>query len=446
MLEAFLTFINQQKLEIAGRSTLLTVSGGMDSVVLSHLFYQAGFSACIAHCNFGLRGEESDGDELFVRNLAASYGFPFHVKKFAAKEYAQAEGVSTQMAARDLRYNWFEEIRALYHYDTVATAHHAGDSFETVILNLVRGTGLAGLHGIAVQNHRLIRPLLFATREEIRQYVADHGLDWREDSSNASNNYKRNLIRHEVVPVLKKMNPSLETTFKTTAQRLKSAEMILDDFLKKWETEAVKWIGDDLHISIDVLVAAGEAEYRLWYIVQHYGFSYHQAQEVYKSVNGLSGKIFHSSSHSILKDRSVFILTKKRNVGALEDLMIEEADGVYQDESIALNLKKRAWTKGLQDTFNNDTGHFDAEKIVFPLTVRNWIAGDRFCPLGMQGNSKKVSDLLIDLKLDRNQKQKVKVLLNGNGDIIWVIGHRMDNRYRLTSNSREVISVQEIGL
>lgn len=446
MLEAFLTFINQQKLDIAGKSTLLTVSGGMDSVVLAHLFHRAGFSAGIAHCNFGLRGEESDGDELFVKNLAASYGFPFFVKKLAAKDYAHAQGISTQMAARDLRYEWFEEIRSTHHYETIATAHHAGDSFETVILNLVRGTGLAGLHGIAVQNNKLIRPLLFASREEIRQYTSDYQLAWREDSSNASHYYKRNLVRHEVIPVLKKMNPSLETTFKTTGQRLKSAEILLEGFLKSWQNEAVMKLGEDLHISIEVLAAAPEPTYRLWFILQHYGFSYHQAEDMYKSARGLSGKIFYSASHSVLKDREVFILTKKTKDSSEGNLVIEAYEGLYQNEWIVLNVEKQTWPKDFQLEVNANVAYFDSERLIFPLTVRSWQAGDSFCPLGMKGKRKKVSDLLIDLKLNRNQKQKVKVLLNGNGDILWVIGFRTDDRYKIENWTKAVIIVSKAAI
>lgn len=444
MLEAFLTFINQQKLDFAGKPTLLTVSGGMDSVVLAHLFHRAGFSAGIAHCNFGLRGEESDGDELFVKNLAASYGFPFYVKKLATKEYAQTKGISTQMAARDLRYSWFEEIRSTYHYEAIATAHHAGDSFETVVLNLVRGTGLAGLHGIAVQNNKLIRPLLFASRDEIKQYIGDHQLAWREDSSNASHYYKRNLIRLEVVPVLKRMNPSLETTFKITSQRLKSAEVLLESFLLDWQKEAVKKIDEDLHISIAVLAAAQEPVYRLWFILQHYGFSYHQSEEIYRSAEGLSGKIFHSASHRILKDRNAFILTKNNKEDVPEDLVIEAIEGMYQNESVALHFEKQTWSEDSKIEIRANVAYFASEKLILPLTVRSWTTGDSFCPFGMKGKRKKVSDLLIDLKLNRNQKQKVKVLLNGNDDILWVIGLRIDDRYKIDNLTKKAVVVREI--
>ena len=200
MLEAFLTFINQQKIDLDRKSTLLTVSGGVDSIVLVDLFYRAGFKAGIAHCNFGLRNEESDGDEAFVTALADTYGFPLHLKRFQTREYAKNKGVSTQMAARDLRYRWFGEIRKEFGYDYVATAHHINDSLETVLLNFTRGTGLAGLHGIAAKNDTLIRPLLFASRNTIENYIHDNQLSWREDSSNESDNYRRNLIRHKVVP------------------------------------------------------------------------------------------------------------------------------------------------------------------------------------------------------------------------------------------------------
>lgn len=440
MLEAFLTFINQQKLDLHKQSTLLTVSGGVDSIVLAHLFHLAGFRAGMAHCNFGLRDTESDADEIFVRELAAAYNFPFYVKRFSTKDHARIEGISTQMAARDLRYGWFEDIRKEKRYDWIATAHHAGDSFETVILNLVRGTGLAGLHGIAAQNKKLIRPLLFANREDIEKYVQRNQLTWREDSSNQSNHYKRNLIRHEVIPVFKKMNPSLEATFKTTSRRIASAENLLNDFLNEWKEKSARWDREGYYISIAALRPVSEPVYRLWFVLQDFGFSYAQTEEVYKAVEGISGKLFKSLTHQVLKDRDHFIVSKLKQESVMLPEISEPA-GKYQIGNAGYHFQ--VLSKRFEFPFIADktSAYLDLSKLLFPLTVRKWEAGDSFCPFGMGGKRKKVSDLLIDLKLNLNQKQQVNVLVNGNEDIVWVIGLRTDDRYRVDDNTTAVLMI-----
>lgn len=442
MLESFLTFINQQKLDISKKSTLLTVSGGADSIVMAHLFYKAGLSASIAHCNFGLRDKESDEDEMFVKQLAGQYSFPFFTTKFETKKYAAEQGISTQMAARDLRYQWFEKLRLAQNIDFIATAHHANDAFETVLLNLTRGTGLAGLHGISVINQNLIRPLIFASKDQILKYIDENQLDYREDSSNFSNNYKRNLIRHEVVPVLKKMNPSLEKTFGVTSQRLESAERLLNNFLKDWQKEIAKNIDGNLHISIKAILISPEPIYRLWFILQDFGFSYHQAQEIFSAADGISGKVFFSLSHQILKDRDAYIVSKIEKPEEDDDLIIDRPEGVFKTGRLIFEINK--FIKA--DNFNIDkkksTVCFDASKLIFPITVRNWVRGDTFFPFGMKGKSKKISDLLIDLKLNLYQKQKVKILCNGNGDILWVIGLRTDEKYKVTEITQEIVEVK----
>lgn len=442
MLEAFLTFINQQKFDLHKKSTLLTVSGGMDSIVLVHLFHQAGFEAGIAHCNFGLRGEESNEDEVFVRQLATAYNLPFYVKHFSTKGYAKDEGISTQMAARDLRYRWFEEVRNEYGYNWVATAHHVSDSFETVILNLVRGTGLGGMHGIASQNNTLIRPLMFASRDEILEYVKQHDLSWREDSSNLSNRYKRNLIRHEVIPVLKTINPSLESTFKTTSERLRSAENLLDFFLHDWKKGAVRKEGEEYYISIPALISCSEPEYRLWFILQDFGFSYIQSEEIYTSVEASSGKVFYSKTHQVLKDREYFIVSVIKSVECIS-FEISQPSGEYQMGSFVFLFTVISDIPDLTLASDKSMAYLNIGKLEFPLTIRSWEKGDSFCPFGMAGKRKKVSDLMIDLKLSLNEKEKVKVLVNKNGDIVWVIGLRLDDRYKVVKEATEILLITQ---
>lgn len=442
MLELFLTFINQQKLGLESGRTLLTVSGGIDSVVLTHLFHKAGFSAGIAHCNFGLRGEESDEDEVFVRQLAQEYGFPFFVKHFDTSRYANEKGISTQMAARELRYQWFEEIRAANHFDRIATAHHLNDSLETVLLNLVRGTGLAGVAGIDVKNESIIRPLLFATRSEIVRYVEANNLFWREDSSNESDYYKRNLIRHKVIPVLQQLNPSLEKTFKTTTQRLAASEVLLNTFLEDWKNSATKVSADQLEITYDVLEGISEPVYRLWFLLKDFGFTYTQAEEIYKTKDGLAGKAFFSASHRLLRDRRKFLVSANGADTDQESVILENPETLFTTDRFELKLEVISRTPEFEVKSASETGYFDLATLIFPLTVRGWQIGDTFCPFGMKGKKKKVSDLLIDKKLSIAQKREVKVLVNANGEILWVVGIRTDERFKVGAGTKMIMVAQ----
>ncbi|WP_221390824.1 tRNA lysidine(34) synthetase TilS [Dyadobacter sp. NIV53] len=444
MLDSFLTFINQQKLHLSGQRTLLTISGGVDSVVMASLFHKAGFSAGFAHCNFGLRGEDSDQDEVFVRELGEYYGFQVYTKLFDTKAFVKENAISTQMAARDLRYPWFEKIRKENSFDWIATAHHANDSLETTLLNLVRGTGIAGLHGIAVQNNFLIRPLLFATKDEILDYARQNNLSWREDRSNQSLDYKRNVVRKRIVPVLKEMNPSLESTFLITSEKMRAAESLLTEFLENWQKDAVRQTDGQLHISISALLTSTEPAYRLWHILNNYGFRYSQVMQIAKSLRALSGKIFHSDSHMLLKDREDLILKPIERETITDSVIINKSEGDYSFADDCLHMSPEIKQPGLEIEKSKDIAYVDGDMLSFPLMVRQWLSGDIFCPFGMKGKRKKVSDVLIDLKLNIYQKEKISVLVNGNGEIIWVIGIRTDERYRITDQTQTMIRMEWI--
>jgi tRNA(Ile)-lysidine synthase len=441
MLDSFLTFINQQGLNPGEETCLLAVSGGVDSVVLAHLFHKMGWKAGLAHCNFGLRGEESDGDQQFVEDLAKQYGFDFYSKGFDTKQFTKEHSVSTQMAARELRYPWFEEIRSANHYHWIATAHHANDSFETVLLNLVRGTGLPGLHGISVKHNFLIRPLLFATKEDILKYAISNGLTWREDRSNDTDDYKRNLIRHKVMPVLQQLNPSLEQTFNHTSKRLTAANNLLEEFLQNWKTSIIKINQGNIYISFKALLACNEPVYRLWYILQEFGFSHQQAEQIIAALPGISGRKFLSTSHILLIDRADLIIKKESDGNELSSLEISELNGHFQIGNLSLQVHQGGRNSSHQCNIGKDSIMVAPEKLKFPLLVRKWKTGDVFQPFGMKGKKKKLSDLFTDLKMDRFQKDDTDVLLNGNGEIIWVIGIRSDERYRVDDSVSEVVFI-----
>lgn len=441
MLDPFLTFINQHKLDLKKQSCILTVSGGVDSVVMLHLFHKAGFPGGVAHCNFGLRGEESEADEQFVRELSKTYQFPFHTKRFDVKSFAKEKGISTQMAARDLRYEWFEALRTAHQYAYIATAHHANDSLETVLLNLTRGTGISGLHGISGVNNHLLRPLLLATKEEIRAYAEENGLSWREDRSNDTDDYKRNLIRHKVVPVLQQLNPSLESTFLHSSAKLTSADRLLKKMLDEWASGVVVSVGDQIQISMTKIFSEIEPAYRLWHILEAYGFAYSQVEKILESPNGISGRMFESASYTLLTDRQNLILKKKVFSASDDEIEIEESQSAVNFAGRLISLSKK--DQNPNDDFSNTKNivSINYEKLVFPLKIRKWKVGDAFQPLGMNGRRKKLSDLFIDLKMDRFAKEEALILLNGNEEIIWVVGVRLDERYKVQRGTACVLQV-----
>lgn len=439
MLDSFLTFINQHTPDLKRQPTLLAVSGGIDSVVMAHLFHNLGVTAGIAHCNFGLRGEESDGDEAFVRELAVRYNFPFFVTRPDVKSFAGSASVSTQMAARELRYQWFEKIRQESGYQWVATAHHANDSLETLLLNLARGTGLAGLTGIAPVNGNLIRPLLFSNRAEVSRYATENDIHWREDRTNATDDYYRNKIRHHVIPVLSELNPSLEATFNASSERLRAANALLEAHLQNWKTQAVRNEAGTIRIRIADILGETEPTYRLWAVLQDFGFQYSQIRGIIATLGGISGKQFFSPTHDLLVDRDYLVLKASSETSDDAELIIERPDVTMDWRGAKLTL--RILPERSQFNFDRTTIAVDPGLLTFPLTLRKWRQGDIFQPFGMGGKHKKVSDLLIDNKIDRFEKDRTAVLLNGNGEIIWVVGIRADERFKISATTGNTLMI-----
>ncbi|MBO9613622.1 MAG: tRNA lysidine(34) synthetase TilS [Dyadobacter sp.] len=439
MLDSFLTFINQHTPDLKQQPTLLAVSGGIDSVVMAHLFHNLGLPAAIAHCNFGLRGEESDGDEAFVRELAIRYNFPFFVTRPDVKSFVKSAAVSTQMAARELRYEWFEKVRKESGYQWVATAHHANDSLETLLLNLVRGTGLAGLTGIAPVNGHLIRPLIRSNRAEVDRYATENGIQWREDRTNETDDYYRNKIRHHVIPVLSELNPSLESTFNVSSERLRAANALLERHLQQWKTQVVRDEAGTIRIRIADILDDAEPTYRLWFILQDFGFQYSQLHHIVASLKGTPGKRFFSQTHVLLVDREDLIVKVSIQSAGSEMLIIEKPGVTLDWYGAELSLRLLPTESPIR--FDSSTIAVDPDLLTFPLTLRRWQQGDIFHPFGMGGKRKKVSDLLIDSKIDLFEKEKTTVLLNGDGEIIWVVGIRADERFKITATTGNILVI-----
>jgi tRNA(Ile)-lysidine synthase len=425
-------FISEKSLFIREEKLILGISGGADSVCLMHVFLELGYSFELAHCNFNLRGEESDADEYFVKDLAKEHQLKVHIKQFDTMVYAAENKISTQMAARDLRYAWFEKLRIKSNAKYLAIAHHANDDVETFFINLVRGSGLKGFLGIKEKNNAIVRPLLSVSRLEIEQYLKDRGLVFREDSSNASVKYLRNKIRHELIPLLAQMNPSIQQTVKDEMRILDGVAQIYASKVEEVRKDLTQEKNGIVQLEISALLALNPLHSYLYELLSAYGF--YAVEAISKALQGQSGKQFFSSTHQLVVDReNIFIslLNKENEVFEITEKTISL---VYPLE---INFKVMADKTIIYD---NNIAQLDVEKLKFPLTLRKWKEGDKFMPLGMK-KFKKLSDFFIDSKFSIIDKQEQWLLCSGV-DIVWVLGCRIDERYKLESNTKKVYIAQ----
>ncbi|HBZ68116.1 MAG TPA: tRNA lysidine(34) synthetase TilS [Bacteroidales bacterium] len=440
MLEEFRNFVNENQLFDRDHKVLLAVSGGIDSVVMTRLFHQLKLRFGIMHCNFQLRGEASDGDARFVEALANELGCPFFTIAFATKQYASDNGLSTQMAARELRYNWFEEVRQHEGYELIATAHHAGDDAETFFINLIRGTGLRGLQGIPLRQGNIIRPMKFANREQIRAYADKHQICWREDATNASTHYLRNKIRHNVLPLLNVISPAFNVKLAETISHLNDTGEALRVIIERERVRLV--IADDCgnqYINLDDLTVMTPVGFWLFELLQPYQFNRTIIDDITRNLSGNGGQRFLSPSFEARIERGKLILTPHTEASADEVYTIE-AGVADLKQPLPLTIRRLQYVKELKVPHTFDTVWLDAALITSPLTLRRWRSGDRFHPLGMNG-SKKVSDYFIDHKFSQQQKDNTWLLCH-ESDIVWIVGHRIDHRYRVTSATQSVLELK----
>ncbi len=442
MLDEFLTFINKEKLVNSSEKILLAVSGGMDSVVMCDLFSKAKLDFAIAHCNFGLRGEESNEDEAFVKKLSIKYKVPFFVTTFQTAAFAEQEKLSIQMAARILRYDWFEQLRQQHGFAAVATAHHQNDVLETVLLNLTKGTGIAGLHGIQIKNGTVIRPIWFAEKERIFDYVVENQIIWREDSSNESNKYQRNLLRNEVVPLLKQINPNLEQTIQQTVARVQAVEAIFTQEIALLRKQIVWSDGQATYLNYKALQAHNQGLIVLSELLKPYHFSYQNCQEIWAAFDKEPGRTFLSPTYELVKDRTELVITR-RNLSNFVSKVIEATESMVEAGHFQLLFQQADREESHQIPTAKRIACLDADKVRYPLQLRKWKEGDWFCPLGM--NKKKlISDFLTDQKVPLNLKKEVYVLTS-NGSIMWIVGHRVDDRYKVTDKTTKLLTIEMKG-
>lgn len=417
---------------------LLALSGGMDSVVLSHLLKEEGFTFAAAHCNFGLRGKESDEDEDFCRRWAEKLEVPFFVQRFDTGTYASVKRISIQMAARDLRYAWFEELCAQHQYAYLLTAHHANDQAETVLLNLVRGTGLKGLGGIHAVNGNLVRPMLEWDRQEVFRYAKAYKLSWREDSSNSKTDYHRNALRHEVMPELEKMNPSFVEGMGRFTSLMQDYQQYFQQQYEQWKVAAVVSEGGNEMISKKVFFEAPKLFLHEW--LQNYGFPHGLVAEIRSHAEPETGSLFQSSTHTLLSDREHFILSPHHHRSKAILLARDEKEFEWEGKKYFLNTIERTVIKDFSD-YATTALLFDKDQLQFPIQLRTWQQGDRFTPLGMQG-SKLLSDFFVDRKLSLFDKEKIGVLVSGDR-IAGVLGHRIDDHYRISADTTMIWIIEK---
>jgi tRNA(Ile)-lysidine synthase len=422
-------YLNQKKL-------LLAVSGGLDSMVLLHLFQELKFDIAIAHCNFQLRGVESFGDQKFVQDYADANGVPIYVTQFDTEAFAKDYKLSTQVAARALRYNWFYELLEEESFDYILTAHHADDNLETFLINFTRGTGLEGLTGIPVENDKIIRPLLFLTRNEIDEYAKKHDIQWREDSSNASDKYVRNKIRHHLVPILKELNPNFITSFLKTENYLQQSQSMVEDAASMVYQQVAHEEGDQVHFNLSKLLKLSNYQSYLYQWLKEFGFT--AWDDIYDLVSGQSGKQVFASGYRLLKDRDSLIVCPVNE---------EESDAEFHivENQTEVNIPLKLTLCKVSDISieTNKTIFVDADQLVYPLVVRKWETGDIFMPFGMDGKSKKVSKLFKDEKLSLIEKENTWILCSGE-QIVWVIGMRADHRFRTVNATKNILKIELI--
>ncbi|MBD8487882.1 tRNA lysidine(34) synthetase TilS [Echinicola sp. CAU 1574] len=435
MLEQFISHIRTKKLLDTDKQYLLAISGGIDSVGLARLLKKSAIPFRMAHCNFGLRGEESDGDELFVRELAQELGVEISVKRFETKVHASEKGVSTQMAARYLRYNWFEQLLEEFDLDGVVVAHHADDQLETVLLNLLRGTGIEGIYGMSEIRDYIIRPLLPFSRDDIENFAVKERFDWREDSSNSESTYKRNFLRNEVLPLIKRHDVSFEGNLRQSFDRLKDTGKAFFHLFDAWKKVHVKMDGEIQFLEKDGLKQVPGRKSLLYYWLRDYGFNNAQVDDILDVLwCGEVGQRFESELFMVNVDREYLILGKK--VKDFEEVLLEKTD-------LELSFAEKVYDIlilpiGSSLDIRSENAMLDRDSLKFPLLLRKWREGDRFRPLGMR-KFKKISDFLIDLKVPMIIKKDVKVLCDADGEVVWVLGYRVDDRFKITPVTKEVM-------
>jgi tRNA(Ile)-lysidine synthase len=469
LFQAFNDFVAKERLISPGDRLLLAVSGGLDSVVLCELMHRlrlrqasgdrgAALDFSNVHCNFQLRGAESERDEVFVRQLGERYGRQVLIERFDTNAYAASRKVSIQVAARELRYRWFHQIIDSWAQPAcIMTAHHLDDNIETLLMNFFKGTGIAGLRAMLPRQGKIVRPLLFATRAVLQQYAVDQGIEWVEDSSNLSDKYTRNFFRHQVIPLVQQAYPAVRHNLADNIGRFREIEMIYQQSVEQQKKKLLEYKGNEVHIPVLKLRRSEPLTTLVYEIIAPFGFTPQQAPEVIGLLDSPSGKYMHSATHRILRHRNWLIVSPRSTAEeAIFVIESDEAEVVYEQGVLRLEqLRSADVPEEIRQPSPPDArsrgrlpqesvAWLDAADIEFPLLLRKWRPGDYFYPLGMR-KKKKLARFFIDNKLSLAEKEKIWVV-EMNKKIIWIVGWRIDDRFRLTSNTRQVLKIGHTGL
>lgn len=419
-----------------GKEYLLAISGGVDSMVLFYLFLQSGLKFSVAHCNFKLREIDADKDQSFIKGISKKNEILFHTINFDTNKYKEENKISTQMAARELRYNWFEELKKENNYDYIVTAHHLDDNVETVLLNLIRGTGIDGITGMKTISNFIFRPLLSVSKKEIKDFAENNDVEYREDKSNQSNSYKRNKIRNQIIPLFEEMNPSFSQTMDQNIEHFNSINSIYTKAVEKQLSDfVIRTNGDSFYIDIEKVKNRTQLLYEF---LKRFNFNYSQLNSLNTSLldeNGV-GKYFYSSTHKLLIDRKELIVSP--NLETDNEVVFIKSQENFVTYPLQLSLNEIPKEK-LELKLDSSQAFLDADKLTYPLELRRWKDGDSFKPFGMVGK-KKISDFLIDKKISRIEKEQTYVLISG-GQIIWLVGHRISENFKISPATNKVLNI-----
>jgi tRNA(Ile)-lysidine synthase len=436
VIEKTIAFISKHQMIDPGRPVMLAVSGGLDSMVMLHIFAVSDIPVCVAHYNFQLRGEESVQDEKFVKDATDSLKLPFFSKSASCLSYAENKGISIQEAAREMRYNWLAEIALSNGYHRIATAHHLDDSIESFFINLLRGTGIFGLKGIPLINGPVIRPLLFLKRQEIYDFAIRNDLHWRDDSSNRSDKYLRNRIRTELLPVLNQMHDDFSIRMGKNFERLVGEASLLEQLISQFKKTHFEKTNQHTIIRWQNRHLANGNSALLYHCLKEYGFQFVQTQAI---LSADVGSLFISPEYELLVDRESFLVRKLSKAERKESFVvaslnesINTPEGMFSIREIDLASVK----------FNNQRSieYIDLDQVEFPMLLRRWREGDIFYPLGLKGKKQKIQDLFTNYKLSRFQKEHQWILTSGDS-IVWVVGIKLDSRYKIKNKTCRVAEV-----
>lgn len=419
---------------------LLAVSGGVDSMVMCYLFNHWGLNFSVAHCNFQLRGKESDDDQELVQHVCEGMQVQCHITSFNTEEYKKENKLSTQMAARELRYDWFEKLKIENGYNYVVTAHHLNDKVETFFLNLIRGTGIKGIAGMKILRGSIFRPFLSISKEQLIEFANQHDILYREDVSNASDDYKRNKIRNQLIPVMKELNPNLLETMAQNMENFNSVKEIYEKSVEKTLSDEMIYVaGTDFQIDINKLLKTSYPIQYLYEFLKKFGFNFSITQQLFEAIKleNSTGKYFLSLTHRALVDRD------KIQISIISELTNNESFINFREKNVTYPIQLTLYEipkEMLEINPDPRYAYFDLDLLKFPLKIRKWKEGDAFTPFGMVGK-KKISDYLIDIKLSRNKKEEVYVLLSED-QIVWLIGYRSSEKFKVSSATSKVLTIK----